>query len=144
MSLDEVRREHREAEGEPQAKRERQRLHRAIAEHGLLEEVRRADVLVVNPTHLAVAVRYDAAAAERGEDPIPEVIAKGQDGLARRMIEAARAAGVPVLRDVPLARGLFEIEVGEVVPEDLYEAVAAVLHAAWDERAGEPDAPEER
>lgn len=131
MTQEEVRREHREAEGEPHAKRERQRMHREIAEHGVLEEVRRADVLVVNPTHLAIALRYDA---NDEEDGAPEVLAKGQDHLARRMIEAARESGVPVMRDVPLARGLFELEVGAEIPEILYEAAAAVLQAAWRER----------
>lgn len=133
MTTEEVKREHREAEGEPQAKRERQRVHREIVEHGILEEVRRADVLVVNPTHVAVALRYEEEEGE-GEDAAPEILAKGQDHLAKRMIEAAREAGVPVMRDVPLARSLFELEVGVEIPETLYEAAAAVLSAAWRER----------
>ena len=70
----------------------------------------------------------------------PEVVARGQEHLARRMIEAAREAGVPIMRDVPLARALFDLEVGEEIPEPLYEAVAAILQAAWAERDGE--APE--
>ena len=131
MRREEVKREHREAEGEPNVKRERQRVHREIAEHGILEEVRRADVLVVNPTHLAIALRYDT---DEEVEVAPEVLAKGQDHLAKRMIEAAREAGVPVMRDVPLARSLFELEVGEEIPELLYEAAAAVLQAAWHER----------
>jgi len=84
----------------------------------------------VNPTRLAVALRYD----EEGVLEAPEVIARGQEELARRMIQVAEEAGVPVMRDVPLARALWELEVGDAIPEPLYEAVAAVLHAAWAER----------
>ena len=133
MTKDEVKREHKESEGDPHVRQERERLRHEIAAHGALENVRRADVLVVNPTHLAVALRFD----EESDQSAPEVIAKGQDELARRMIAAAREAGVPVLRDVPLAQGLFELELGEEIPEALYEAVAAVLRAAWAERREE-------
>jgi flagellar biosynthesis protein FlhB len=134
MTKDELRREHRESEGDPHARRHRERMHREIVEHAIVEEVRRADVLVVNPTHLAVALRYDAGAADA-----PEVRAKGQDALARRMVEAAREAGVPVLRDVPLARALYELDMGDEIPPELYDAVAAVLRAAWQEQQGEGD-----
>ncbi len=128
MSKDEVKREYKEAEGDPHAKQERERLHREIIEHDTVEQVRSADVLVVNPTHLAVALRY-----EEGVTDAPEVVARGSEYLARRMIRAAEESGVPVMRDVPLARALFELEVGEAIPESLYEAVAAVLKAAWAE-----------
>lgn len=134
MTKDEVKREHRETEGDPHAKQHRDRMHREIVEHAVLEEVRQADVLVVNPTHLAVALRYDEEAHDA-----PEVRAKGQDALARRMIDAARQAGVPVMRDVPLARALFELELGDEIPPALYEAVAAVLRAAWEERDADDD-----
>jgi flagellar biosynthesis protein FlhB len=134
MTKEEVKREHKEAEGDPHQKRERERLHREILAHDTLEAVRRADVLVVNPTHLAVALRYD----EEGELDAPEIVAKGGEELAARMIRAAEEANVPVMRDVPLARALFELEVGDEIPEPLYEAVAILLHAAWAERrAGE-------
>ncbi len=63
------------------------------------------------------------------------MVAKGQEHLAERMRRAALEAGVPIMRDVPLARSLFELERGEEIPESLYEAVAAVLRAAWDEAA---------
>ncbi len=129
MSKDEVKREHKDSEGDPHAKQERERVRREIAQHDLLESVRSATVLVVNPTHLAVALRFD----EDGDQAAPEVVGKGQDELARRMIRAAEEAGVPVLRDIPLARGLFELEVGEEIPERLYDAVASVLRAAWAE-----------
>jgi type III secretion YscU/HrpY family protein len=134
MTKEEVKREHKESEGDPHAKQQRERLHREIVEHAALEEVRGADVLVVNPTHLAVALTYD----EEDSDA-PEVVAKGQDDLAQRMIRAAEEAGVPVMRDVPLAQALHELSVGEEIPEQLYEAVAAVLRAAWSERDAESE-----
>ncbi|MAQ17610.1 MAG: EscU/YscU/HrcU family type III secretion system export apparatus switch protein [Sandaracinus sp.] len=133
MSKDEVKREYKDAEGDPHAKQERDRLHREILEHDSVEQVRGADVLVVNPTHLAIALRYDDA-----ESDAPTVLAKGQEHLAERMIRAAREAGVPIMRDVPLAHALYELERGDEIPEPLYEAVAAVLRAAWDE-AGKPE-----
>ena len=133
MSKDEVKREYKDAEGDPHAKQERDRAHREIVEHGALEQVRDADVLVVNPTHLAIALRYDEDEADA-----PTVLAKGQEHLAQRMIRAAKEAGVPIMRDVPLAHALYELERGDEIPETLYEAVAAVLRAAWDE-AGRPE-----
>lgn len=131
MTKDEVKREHREADGDPHVKRERERVRREIAQHDLLESVRRADVVVINPTHLAVALRFD----EESEQSAPQIVGKGQDELARRIVEVAREAGVPVMQDVPLARGLYELEVGDEIPERLYEAAAAILRAAWAERA---------
>jgi flagellar biosynthetic protein FlhB len=135
MTKGELKREHREVEGDPHHKRERERLHREIVNHAVLEEVRRADVLIVNPTHFAVALRYDR---DDGESA-PEVLAKGQDGLAARMIQAAEEAGVPVMRDVPLAHALYELSVGDEIPAALYEAVAIVLHAAWTTELEEQD-----
>lgn len=140
MGRDEVRREHRESEGNPESKAARERVYREWNAQAALVEVRRADVLIVNPTHYAVALRYDA---ER-DDAAPEVLSKGQDLLALRMIDAAREAGVPVMRDIPLAHALYALEEGTEIPAELYEAVAVVLRAAWAESRGEGDgAPEE-
>ena len=133
MTKDEVKREHKESEGDPHLKQERSRVHREILEHATLEDMRRADVLVVNPTHYAVALTYD----EELDDAAPEVVAKGQDHLARRMKEVAMQEGIPIMRDVPLAQSLFDLGIGTEIPEELYEAVAAVLHAAYKESRGE-------
>lgn len=120
MTRDEVRREHKEDEGDPAHRAERRRLHRALLEAG---PVSRATVVVVNPTHVAVALRHDRA----GEDA-PRVVAKGSGLAAARIRSAARRAGVPIVRDVPLARALHRLaEVGDEIPEELYEAAAAVL-----------------
>lgn len=130
MSRDEVIREHKEQEGDPEIKRRREELHHELMAAEALSAVRDASVVVINPTHLACALRYDDAA---GDDAAPTLLAKGQGALAARMIEAARLHGVPVIRDVPVARALYELEVGTDIPEVLYEAVAEVLKAAWEE-----------
>ncbi|PKN31192.1 MAG: hypothetical protein CVU63_25225, partial [Deltaproteobacteria bacterium HGW-Deltaproteobacteria-20] len=84
--------------------------------------VREATVVIVNPTHLANAIRY-----VEGEDEAPVLVAKGDGDLARRIVEAAHAWGIPVVQDVPVARALAELAEGEPIPPGLYEAVAAIL-----------------
>lgn len=120
MTREAVRRELREDQGDPRHREARQRSHRALLEAG---PVSRATCVVVNPTHLAVALRH-----ERGLDEAPRVVAKGRGGQARRIRSEARRAGVPVVRDVALARALHALaEVGEEIPEPLYQAAAGVL-----------------
>jgi flagellar biosynthesis protein FlhB len=122
MTKDEVRREHREAEGDPEIKAKRRRAHQEALTGSILNAVRDATVVVVNPTHLANALRY-----VDGEDAAPRVVASGQGELARRIVDAARAYGIPCIQDVPVARALAELEVGDEIPESLYEAVAEIL-----------------
>jgi flagellar biosynthetic protein FlhB len=122
MTKHEVREEYKETEGNPLHKSLRRQMHREILLQSVMEAVRRASVVVVNPTHLAVAIRY-----ERGETSAPVVVAKGAELLAARIRELAKESGVPVTRDVPLARALYELEIDEEVPEELYESVAVVL-----------------
>jgi type III secretion protein U len=129
MGKDEVKREHKESEGDPQVKAARERAHHEMLAAATIANVRTASVVVVNPTHIACALRYD----EGDGDEAPVVVASGQGDLAGRIVEAARQYGVPVLRDVPLARALVELEVGAAIPEALYEAVAEILREAWDE-----------
>jgi type III secretion protein U len=120
LTPEEARRERREDEGDPAQRGERRRLHRGLLEAGA---VARATVLIVNPTRLAVALRH-----ERGGPDAPRVVAKGAGRAAARLRSAARRAGVPVVRDLPLARALHRLcDVGEELPEDLYDAAAAVL-----------------
>lgn len=120
MTRDEVRRELKEDEGDPLHRAERRRRHRALLEAG---PVARATVVVVNPTHVAVALRHDRT----GEDA-PRVVAKGTGLSAARIRSEARRAAVPIVRDVALARALHRLaEVGDEIPEELYEAAAAVL-----------------
>lgn len=120
MSRDEIRREAREEEGDPRHKAERRRVHRALAEAA---PVTRATCLVVNPTHVAVALHH-----QRGSGQAPRVLAKGLGQAAARLRSQARRAGVPIVRDPPLARALHRLaEVGDEIPEELYDAAAAVL-----------------
>ena len=123
MSKDDVKREHRQAEGDPELKAARQRAHREALAGSMLNAVKDATVVIVNPTHLATALRYDETA-----DTAPKVVSQGAGDLARKIIEAAHAYGIPVVRDVPVARALAELELGDEIPEALYEAVAEVLH----------------
>jgi flagellar biosynthetic protein FlhB len=122
MTRQEVKQEHRETEGDQSLKGERKRLHAELLEQAMLEQVRRASVVIVNPDHLAVALGY-----EPDGDEAPVVLASGQNLVARRIVEIAREHGIPVLRDVVLARSLADVEVGQQIPEELYEAVAEIL-----------------
>ncbi|HEU4385821.1 MAG TPA: EscU/YscU/HrcU family type III secretion system export apparatus switch protein [Anaeromyxobacteraceae bacterium] len=120
MTPEEVRRDRREEEGDPRLRAERDRLRRAAA---LAGPVAGAACVVVNPTHLAVALWH-----QRGADEAPRVLAKGAGREADRIRAAARRAGVPTVRDAPLARALFRLaEVGESIPEELFQAAATVL-----------------
>jgi flagellar biosynthesis protein FlhB len=127
MTKDEVRREHREAEGDPELKARRRRAHQEAIVGSVLNAVKEATVVVVNPTHLANALRY-----VDGEDAAPKVVAIGQGELARRIVEAAHAYGIPCVQDVPVARALAELEVGDEIPEALYEAVAEILRTVME------------
>jgi len=130
MTREEVRRERREDEGDPGLRAERRRRHRAALGAA---PVARATCVIVNPTHVAVALAH-----ERTGDEAPRVVAKGTGIEAARIRSAARRAGVPLLRDVPLARALFRLaEVGEEIPEELYEAAAVVLAHLYGLRPGE-------
>jgi type III secretion protein U len=129
MTKEEVKREHKETEGDPEVKAARQRAHRDMLAAATIANVRNASVVVVNPTHLACALRYD----EGEGDEAPVVVANGDGQLAERIVRAAHDYGVPVLRDVPLAQALHQLEVGDAIPEALYEAVAEILREAWEQ-----------
>lgn len=136
MTREEVMREHKEGEGDPEVKRRREELHHELLAAEATSAVRGSTVVVINPTHLACALLYRGGRDADGDadpDEAPTLLAKGEGALATRMIEAARAYGVPIVRDVPVARALYELESGAQIPEALYEAVAEVLRAAWDE-----------
>ncbi len=130
MTKEEVKRERKESDGDPEVKAARERARHDVMTAVTLAKVREASVVVVNPTHLACALRYD----EEGGDAAPVVVASGRGDLAAQIVRAAEAYGVPVLRDVPLARALIELETGDAIPEALYEAVAEILRAAWEQK----------
>ncbi len=127
MAKHEVKREHKESEGDPKLKAARERAHHEMLASATVANVKTATVVVVNPTHLACALRYDE---EQGDDA-PLVLAVGEGDLAKRIVAAAHAYGVPVLHDVPLAHALVELAEGDRIPEELYEAVAEILREAW-------------
>jgi flagellar biosynthetic protein FlhB len=123
MTREEVREETRQTEGNPQQRSRLRSVHRLLVSRKMLAEVRRADVVVRNPTHVAVAMRYD-----NGRMRAPRVVAKGADHMALRIIEIARKHAVPVIENPPLARTLFAlVKVGAEIPAQLYRAVAEIL-----------------
>ena len=128
MSKDEVKQEYKGMEGDPHIKSQRKHLHMELMQSDAVAKASQATVLVTNPTHYAIALNY-----QEGETPLPLVIAKGEGALAQRMIDAARAAGVPVMRNIPLAHALFDTaEVNQYIPSDLIEPVAALLRLITD------------
>ncbi|EAU63007.1 translocation protein in type III secretion [Stigmatella aurantiaca DW4/3-1] len=129
MSREEVKREYQESEGDPRHKAQRKALHRQLAQGGSARGVRKASAVVINPTHIAVALRYDAQECEA-----PYLVAKAQEAEALALRHEAQRRGIPVVRDVPLARSLISYDVGEQIPEELYQAAAAVLRVAMEER----------
>ncbi|HWW05978.1 type III secretion system export apparatus subunit SctU [Collimonas sp.] len=122
MDMEEIKREHKESEGDPMVKGQRKRLARQWANESPVARTEDANALVVNPTHFAVAMFYDAA-----ETMVPLVLAKGKDEVAQAMIKRARECGIPVIRHVWLARTLYATcKPDTVVPKSSYEAVAHV------------------
>lgn len=132
MTPDEIKREHKESEGDPMVKSRRRQKAREMAKRRIAITVPTADVVVVNPTHYAVALRYDDS-----QDAAPIVVAKGVDEEAARIREIARKAGVPIMSRPPLARALHKhVKEGRPVPANLFKAVAEVLAYVYRLRRG--------
>jgi flagellar biosynthetic protein FlhB len=123
MTRGEAREESKQSDGDPLLKSRIRSLHRQMATKRMMSEVKKATVVLRNPTHLAVALRYD-----NGQMFAPKVVAKGERLMALRIIETAREAGVPVVENPPLARAInAAVKVGRQIPPELYRAVAEVL-----------------
>jgi flagellar biosynthetic protein FlhB len=123
MTKEEVKDEMRQAEGDPQVKSKIRSKQFEIIRRRMLQEVPKADVIITNPTHIAVAILY-----QRGNMNAPKVIAKGAGLIAERIKKIAQENNVPIIENKPLARTLFKIvELGEYIPESLYKAVAEIL-----------------
>lgn len=122
MSKYDVKQEYKQQEGDPQMKGQRRQLAHELLFSGGMQNVKNADAVVVNPEHIAVAIKYD-----QDKDKAPKVVAKGMRKHAEAIKELAKQYGVPILRNVPLAQALNKLDIDEDVPEDLYEAVAEVL-----------------
>ncbi|MGE4505066.1 MAG: flagellar biosynthesis protein FlhB [Desulfovibrionaceae bacterium] len=123
MTKDEIKDERKQAEGDPKIKAMQQRKMMEFMAKRMMEQVPKADVVITNPTHLAVALSYNPL-----EAPAPMVLAKGADHLARRIREVAEENDIPIREDKPLAQALYkQVEIGETIPEELYQAVATIL-----------------
>lgn len=123
MSKEDIKDEHKAQEGRPEVKANRRRRARELARNRAVGDVKNATVLVCNPTHVAIALRYDAELT-----PAPVVLAKGVEEVALEMRAEARSHGIPVVENRPLARTLLKTsKVGQTIPVDLYKAVAEVI-----------------
>jgi flagellar biosynthetic protein FlhB len=123
MTRDEVRLERKDTEGSPEIKARIRRLQIEISMRRLRQDVPKANVILVNPTHVAVALRYDAKTMEA-----PILLAKGADHMAQRIIQIGRSYGIPIVQRPQIARAIFAtVKPGQPIPEGLYMAVAEVL-----------------
>lgn len=123
MSKQDIKDEYKKTEGDPLIKGKIREKQRQMAMQRMMQEVPRADVVITNPTHFAVAIQYDASRMDA-----PKVIAKGADYVALRMKRVAAEHGVTLMENKPLARALYaQVEIGETIPNELFQAVAEVL-----------------
>lgn len=123
MSHEEIKEEFKQAEGDPQLKGQIRKRQRQISMRRMMEDLKQADVVITNPTHFAVALKYDLS-----KHPAPYVVAKGQDELALKIRALAEENQIVIMENKPLARALYaQVDLGQVVPADLYKAVAEVL-----------------
>lgn len=123
MSKQDIKDEYKKMEGDPLIKGKIRERQRRMALQRMMQEVPKADVIITNPTHFAVALKYDGSQMDA-----PQVIAKGQDYVALRIKEIAKEHGVITMENKPLARALFQrTEIGDTIPADLFQAVAEVL-----------------
>ncbi|MCG8312523.1 MAG: type III secretion system export apparatus subunit SctU [Pseudomonadales bacterium] len=130
MSRSDIKKEQKDMEGDPEIKGKRRQLHQEWSENNVLSSVRKANVVVTNPTHYAVALYY-----QKDETDLPIVIAKGEDWLAQRIKQVAEEEGIPVMENVSLARGLYaDIKENQHITREYFKAVAEVLKWAEDIR----------
>lgn len=120
MSKDEVKREYKESEGSPEIKSKRKEIHQEILNSA--ENTSKSDVVIKNPTHLAIGLRY-----RQESTPLPMVTVKGRGGHARFIVKIAEKEGIPVLENVPLAHALYQLNITDFIPGELIEPVAEVF-----------------
>lgn len=120
MSKDEVKREHKENDGNPEIKGKRKEIHQEIINSA--ENTGKSDVVIKNPTHLAIGLRY-----RHGQTPLPLVMVKGRGSVARMIVKIAEKEGIPVLENIPLAHALYHLDVADFIPGELIEPVAEVF-----------------
>ena len=130
MSKDEVKDERKQQEGDPLVKGQMRQKMMKMSARRMMQQVPKADVVITNPTHIAVALRYDAK-----EAPAPIVVAMGADQVAEKIKEIAREHRIPIRENKALARALYkQTEVGDVIPAELFQAVAIILAQIWKTR----------
>ncbi len=123
MSKDEIKEEMKEMEGSPEMKSARRQRQMEISMGTMMSNVKESTVVVTNPTHLAIAIKY-----EKGKDLAPMIMAKGADYIAQKIREEAKEHNIPIVENKPLARSMYKrVEVGDYVPSELYKAVAELL-----------------
>ena len=123
MTKQEVKDEYKNTEGDPQIKGRQKRKMQEASQRRMMQDVPKADVVITNPTHFAVAVKYDA-----NENSAPVVVAKGQDYVAMKIKEIAKENDVEIVENKPLARMLFHnVDIGAEIPPELYQSVAEIL-----------------
>lgn len=123
MSKQEIKEEYKMTEGNPQVKAKIREKQRQMSLRRMMTEVPKADVIITNPTHFAIAIKYDTTTAEA-----PIVLAKGKDIIAQKIKEIAKENNIPTVENKPLAQALYKsVEIGDMVPAELYKAVAEVL-----------------
>lgn len=133
MSKQEVKDEFKQIEGDPQIKQRIRQKQQEISQTRMMQDVPKADVIIRNPTHYAVAIKYDIDV-----DNAPIIVAKGADYIALKIIQIAEEAGVEITENKPLARGLYEAaEVGWELPHEFYHAIAEVLAVVYEKRKKE-------
>ena len=127
MTKQEVKEEFKQAEGDPHVKGQIKQRQRQILSQAMIQNTKEATVIINNPTHISIAIRY-----EREKDTAPVVIAKGADILAMKMREIAKENDIPMIENIPLARMIYrEVEVNQEVPAEMYQAIAEVLVAVY-------------
>ncbi|RUM89007.1 MAG: flagellar biosynthesis protein FlhB [Thermodesulfatator sp.] len=123
MTKQEVKEEFKQTEGDPQVKSRIRSIQRELARKRMMQEVPEADVVITNPTHLAVALKYEA-----GKMEAPSVVAKGAGIIAEKIKEIARDNGIPIVENKPVAQSIFKlVEIGQTIPENLFQAVAEIF-----------------
>jgi flagellar biosynthetic protein FlhB len=134
MTIQEMKEELRSYEGDPHVKLRQRKLRRQRSRRRMMHDVPKATVVITNPTHFAVALKY-----ERGKDVAPVVVAKGVDLIAKRIREIAKEHKVAIIENPPVARALHvAVEIGDVIPHEHFEAVAKIIGVVWAQRDRKP------
>lgn len=130
MTKQEVKDEYKDTEGNPQIKQRQRQKMQEVSQRRMMQSVPEADVIITNPTHLAIALKYDA-----DESVAPVVVAKGEDYVANKIKEVARENNIMIMENKPLARALYAtVDIGQEIPPELYEAVAEILALVYNSK----------